>query len=154
VDLVTKRGIFTQQEFLARQEIHLEAYNKLINIEARTMVDMVMHQILPAAIRYSAELAGSANQKRDAFGNRVKAFAEQSICSRLSEKCDSLYEKAEKLYADLKAVPACDNQTAADYYNDVIVPGMEAVRKDADFLEKLTPKCDWPYPIYSDLLFY
>ena len=154
VDLVTKRGIFTQQEFLARQEIHLEAYNKLINIEARTMVDMVMHQILPAAIRYSAELAGSANQKRDAFGNRVKAFAEQSICSRLSEKCDSLYEKAEKLYADLKAVPTCDNQTAADYYNDVIVPGMEAVRKDADFLEKLTPKCDWPYPIYSDLLFY
>ena len=154
VDLVTKRGIFTQQEFLARQEIHLEAYNKLINIEARTMVDMVMHQILPAAIRYSAELAGSANQKRDAFGNRVKAFAEQSICSRLSEKCDSLYEKAEKLYADLKAVPTCDNQTAADYYNDVIVSGMEAVRKDADFLEKLTPKCDWPYPIYSDLLFY
>ena len=128
--------------------------NKLINIEARTMVDMVMHQILPAAIRYSAELAGSANQKRDAFGNRVKALAEQSISSRLSEKCDSLYEKTEKLYSDLKAVPTCDSQTAADYYNDVIVPGMQAVRKDADFLEKLTPKRDWPYPIYSDLLFY
>ncbi len=154
VALVTKRGIFTKQEFLARHEIHLEAYNKLINIEARTMVDMVMHQILPAAIRYSAELAGSANQKRDAFGNRVKALAEQSISGRLSEKCDSLYEKTEKLYSDLKAVPTCDSQTAADYYNDVIVPGMQAVRKDADFLEKLTPKRDWPYPIYSDLLFY
>ena len=154
VELVTKRGIFTRQEFLARHEIHLEAYNKLINIEARTMVDMVMHQILPAAIRYSTELAAGVNQKRDAFGNRVKALAEQSISSRLSERCDSLYEKAEKLYKDLKAVPTDNSQTAADYYNDVIVPGMKAVRKDADFLEKLTPKSDWPYPIYSDLLFY
>ncbi len=154
IALVTKRGIFTRQEFLARHEIHLEAYNKLINIEARTMVDMVMHQILPAAIRYSSELAGSVNQKRDAFGSRVKALAEESIASRLSARCDSLYEKAEKLYKDLKSVPAEDSQRAADYYNDVIVPGMTALRKDADFLEKLTPKCDWPYPIYSDLLFY
>ena len=154
IELVTKRGIFTEQEFRARQEIHLESYNKLINIEARTMVDMVMHQILPAAIRYSAELAAGVNQKQTAFGSRVKALAEQSISSRLSERCDALYEHTEKLYTDLKAVPDCGNQEAADYYGDVIVPGMELVRKDADFLEKLTPKADWPYPIYSDLLFY
>ena len=154
IELVTKRGIFTEQEFRARQEIHLESYNKIINIEARTMVDMVMHQILPAAIRYSAELAAGINQKQNAFGSRVKAFAEQSISSRLSERCDALYEHTEKLYADLKSVPETGSQEAADYYNDVIVPGMETVRKDADFLEKLTPKTDWPYPIYSDLLFY
>ena len=154
IELVTKRGIFTEQEFRARQEIHLESYNKLINIEARTMVDMVMHQILPSAIRYSAELAAGVNQKQTAFGSRVKALAEQSISSRLSERCDALYEHTEKLYTDLKAVPDCGNQEAADYYGDVIVPGMELVRKDADFLEKLTPKADWPYPIYSDLLFY
>ena len=113
-----------------------------------------MHQILPAAIRYSCELAAGVNQKRDAFGNRVKALAEESISSRLSEKCDSLYEKAEKLYTNLKAVPTGDSQAAADYYSTLIVPAMEALRKDADFLEKLTPKSDWPYPIYSDLLFY
>ena len=154
IELVTKRGIFTEQEFRARQEIHLESYNKIINIEARTMVDMVMHQILPAAIRYSAELAAGINQKQTAFGSRVKALAEQSISSRLSERCDSLYENTEKLYTDLKSVPDSGSQEAADYYNDVIVPGMERVRKDADFLEKLTPKADWPYPIYSDLLFY
>ena len=154
IELVTKRKIFTEQEFRARQEIYLGAYNKMINIEARTMVDMVMHQILPAAIRYSAELASSVNQKQSAFGSRVKALAEQSISCRLSERCDALYEHAEKLYSDLKSVPESGSQEAADYYNDVIVPDMESVRKDADFLEKLTPKADWPYPIYSDLLFY
>ncbi len=152
IDLVTRHGIFTESEFRARYEIHLQTYNKLINIEARTMVDMVMHQILPAAMTYSSDLAQSVNRKRSASA-AIKAVAETSLVQRISERCDSLYEKTEGLYAQLKQVPA-DSAEAAQYYCDVIVPGMQAVRKDADFLEKLTAKSYWPYPTYSDLLFY
>ena len=153
IELVTKHGIFTESEFRARYEIHLEAYNKLINIEARTMVDMVMHQILPAALGYSSDLAASINRKRDALDGKVKALSEVSLMSRISERCDSLYEKSEKLYADLKNIPY-DSDRAAEYYCDVIVPDMQDVRNDADFLEKLTAKCYWPYPTYSDILYY
>ena len=154
IDLVTKRGIYTEAEFRARYEIHLETYNKLINIEARTMVDMIIHQILPAAIKYSSDLACGINQKRQAFGNTVKALVETSLAERISNCCDRLYESAEQLHRDLKSVPRGCNQESADYYCDVIVPGMERIRKDADLLEKLTPKSYWPYPIYSDMLFY
>ena len=153
IDLVTKHGIYTESEFRARYEIHLEAYNKIIRIEARTMVDMVMHEILPAALRYSSDLATSINQKRSALGKNVKAMVESSLTARISECCDRLYENSEKLYQDLKHVPA-ENKAAADYYNDVIVPGMRTVRKDADTLEKLTAKSYWPYPLYSDILYY
>ena len=153
IDLVTKHGVYTEPEFRARYEIHLETFNKLINIEARTMVDMVMHQILPAALSYSSDLAAGINRKRDAMGNEIRAIAESSLTKRLSERCDALYEKTEQLYANLKLVPT-DSKEAADYYSDTIIPGMEAVRKDADFLEKLTAKSYWPYPLYSDLLFY
>ena len=153
IDLVTKHGIFTEHEFRARHEIHLQSYNKLINIEAKTMVDMVIHQILPAAMRYSSDLAAGVNNKREAFGSDVKALVESSLTKRISDTCDALYEKTEKLYADLKLVPS-QSAEAADYYCDVIVPGMQAVRKDADLLEKLTAKSYWPYPLYSDLLFY
>ncbi|MBO5837561.1 MAG: glutamine synthetase III, partial [Oscillospiraceae bacterium] len=135
IDLVTRHGIFTESEFRARYEIHLESYNKLIRIEARTMVDMIMHQILPAAIGYSSELAESVNRKRASSG--ITAVVESSLVERISRCCDDLYAKSEKLYADLKAVPA-ENKCAADYYCDVIVPQMEAVRKNADLLEKLT----------------
>ena len=31
---------------------------------------------------------------------------------------------------------------------------MNAVRKEADVLEAMTDKGYWPYPTYSDLLFY
>jgi glutamine synthetase len=151
VELVTKHGIFTEAEFRARYEIHLEAYSKLINIEARTMVDMVMHQILPAALRYSSDLADSVNRKNAATGH--KPLTELSLVTRISESCDRLYEASEQLYAKLKKVPQ-GNECAANYYSEVIVSAMQAVRKEADFLEKLTAKSYWPYPTYSDLLFY
>ena len=153
VDLVTKHGIFTESEFHARYEIHLDSYNKLINIEARTMVDMVMHQILPAALQYSSDLANSVNQKRQACNGAIKAIAETTIAKRISDRCDLLYEQSEKLYADLKAVPT-NNKAASEYYCDVIVPGMNAIRKSADFLEKLTAASYWPYPTYSEMLYY
>ena len=150
IDLVTKRGIYTEAEFMARYNIHVQSYNKLINIEARTMVDMVMHQILPAAMQYSSVLAESVARKKK-IG--IKAEAEQSLTSRITEACCRLYEQTEGLYRDLKAVPA-DSVAAMAYYNDTIVADMANVRKDADFLEKLTAKTYWPYPTYSDLLFY
>ena len=153
IDLVTKHGIYTEHEFHARYEIYMEAYNKMINIEARTMVDMVMHQILPAALRYSSDLSDSIIRKREATGGAVAAKTEVSLVSRISERIDSLYEKIEQLYQLLKKVPA-ETDLAMAYYSDVIVPGMVDIRKDADFLEKLTAKSYWPYPTYSDILFY
>ena len=153
IDLVTSHGIYTEQEFLARYEIHLQTYNKHINIEARTMVDMVMHQIIPAAIAYSSELADSVNRKRTASGGSMPVKCENSLVQRISCRCDSLYENTEALYAKLKEVPT-DSREAMEYYSNVIIPAMQAVRKDADFLEKLTATSHWPYPTYSDLLFY
>ncbi len=153
IALVTKHGIFTKAEFFARYEIHLQSYNKLINIEARTMVDMVMHQILPAAMAYSSDLAESINRKLQATGGAIKAGVEASLVEKISGVCDRLYENSEKLSADLGSVPQ-NSKDAADYYSEVIVADMQAVREDADILETLTAKSYWPYPTYSDLLFY
>ena len=152
LDLVTKRGIFSESEFKARHEIHLEAYNKLINIEARTTVDMVMHQILPAAMQYASDLAEGINRKRSVYA-KISAKAESELVAKLSDTCDSLYEYTQKLSADIKAVPA-DSEAASHYYCNNIIPLMSKVRNDADILESITAKAYWPYPTYSDMLFY
>ncbi len=151
IRLVTQHGIFTEAEFKARHDIHLETYCKLINIEARTSVDMVMQQILPAALRYSSDLAKAIQRKKEV---RVNAKAEKQLLSRLSQHTDALYETCETLREDLGRVPSCDNQCAANYFHDVIVKDMAAVRSHADALEQLTDKSYWPYPTYSDILFY
>ena len=151
IALVTKHGIYTEAEYRARYEIHLEAYCKLINIEARTSVDMVMQQILPAALHYSSDLANAVGRKA-AIG--ISAAAEKDLLSRLSCYTDCVYQKCEKLRNDLNCVPYSSNQSAADYFQSTIVADMADLRADADALEQLTDKRYWPYPTYSDILFY
>jgi glutamine synthetase len=57
------------------------------------------------------------------------------------------------LQEKLNHIPA-DSLTAAQYYSEEVTPAMTELRKDADILEELTDKTCWPYPTYSDLLFY
>ena len=150
IELVTKHRIFTEAEFRARCEIQLQTYIKTINIEALTAIDMIRHQILPAALRYSEQLTrGILNKKELSMTCR----AERNLVRRLGDACDKLYDYCELLCGDLKKVPA-DTRKAAEYYGSVIVSDMAKAREQADILESLTDKSLWPYPTYSDLLFY
>jgi glutamine synthetase len=150
VDLVTRRGIFSKAEYLARYEIHLEDYRKRVNIEAKTTVDMAMRQIFPTVSRYCADLAAQLTAKQD-VGCSCKA--EKAQIAKLSALTDELYERCEALQEALKDIPACSID-AANYFSHTIVPLTDAVRQTADALELLTDKSYWPFPTYADLLFY
>ena len=150
IELVTKRGIFTEAEFHARYEIYLQAYCKVVGIEARTVADMVTQQILPAAMQYTDFLCGAVARKT-AVGAVCKA--EKDLVAKLSAATDALYEKTVQLKASLSKVPG-SSEEASHYYRNTIVSAMEAIRCDADLLEQLTDKRYWPYPTYADLLFY
>ncbi len=150
IDLVTRHGIFTEAEIRARYAIHLEAYNKMEAIEARTMLDMALHQILPAALHYSRDLC-EAVQTKQRIG--VSCQAETGLIGKLSGHTDALYATIEKLQKALAEVPENVEQTSV-YYHSAVIPIMQEMRKAADALETLTDKRYWPYPTYSDLLFY
>ena len=111
---------------------------------------MTLHQILPAAMRYSSDLAQSALRKQELS---IAAKTEKDLVKRISACSDSLYVKCEDLANALKHIPSSDEE-AVLYCWEALVSGMEAIRKDADLLEKLTDKSYWPYPIYSDILYY
>ena len=150
IELVTKHGIYSEAEFRARHEIYLEAYAKIINIEARTTVDMAMQQIFPAVSGYSARLAKSMLSKKE-LG--ISSGAEGEILRALSAGLDDLYASCQNLQKDLAKVPG-GHLAAADYYHEVIVQDMSRVREAADQLETVTDKSCWPFPTYSDILFY
>ena len=150
IELVTSHGIFTETEFRARHAIHVESYNKVVNIEGKTMVDMALHQILPAALRYTHELCDTVKAKKD-LGASCKA--ESTLIHQLSENTDALYDCVEDLRNALDSVPE-GAENASMHYRNCVVPAMNTLRIHADILESLTDKSYWPYPIYSDLLFY
>ena len=150
IDLVVRHGIFNETEFRARHAIHLESYRKIVNIEARTMVDMVMHQILPAASAYCKALCDAAAAKKE-FGAPCRS--ELELIGRLSQQQDALYDRTEQLKRELDSIPSEPAQ-AAKYCREVVITSMNAIRASADCLEELTAKSYWPFPTYSDLLFY
>ena len=150
IDLVTKRRIFSEEEFRARYDIHMESYRKLVNIEGRTAVDMILHQILPAALSYTKSLCEGVGIKKQIGASHD---AESALITALSEKTDSLYKKCMTLQDTLNNIPDSLEESVS-YCRDKIVTAMESIRADADALEQLTDKTYWPYPTYSDFLFY
>ena len=149
VDLFVKHGIYTKEEIQARYEIHVENYVNVLSIEAKTMIDMIQHDILPAVSSYAAELCRRAVDKK-ALG--VSCGYETATAKELSCVTDELMEACAALDKDLSARPACLEE-AMRYSHDVIVPAMEKARAAADQLESITASESWPFPVYSQLLF-
>ena len=150
VDLFVKHGIYTKEEIEARAEIHIENYTTVLTIEAKTMADMIRHQILPAVSDYADQLCQRAYHK-DAIG--VPHQYETSTAMQIGTLTDALQADCAKLEADLAAIPAGSIE-AMNYCHEVLIPDMAEARKAADQLETLTASKSWPFPVYSDLLFY
>ena len=150
IDLVTKRGIFSESEFRARYDIHTETYCKIMRIEAQTCADMAIRQILPAVSSYAGDLCERIARKDKLC---IPCKAETALAVKLSSGIDALYSACEKLKNDIAAVPASIEEAAA-YYHTVISGDMAEVRKEADSLELITDNSYWPFPTYSDILFY
>ncbi len=149
VELFVKHGIYTREEIEARAEIHIENYSTVLTIEAKTMVDMIRHQILPAVSGYADQLCQRASHK-DAL--HVSCRYESDTAAQIGALTDALLAACDKLEQDLAAVPA-DSAKAMRYCHDILIPGMADARAAADHLEALTASDCWPFPTYSDLLF-
>ena len=151
IKMFQKHGVLTETELRSRYEIQLENYYKQINIEALTMIDMVVKDILPAAASYTKDLATAAARKKD-LG--VGAGFETALLKKLSALADELYSDTEKLEeADNSAPQSGDSLETARYYRSTVFALMEETRRPADEIESLVGSAYWPYPTYGELLF-
>ena len=64
IELFTKHSVFTKEEIYSRYEILLENYVKTINIESKTLQEMLTKDFIPAVNGYAAEVAVNANEKK------------------------------------------------------------------------------------------
>ena len=149
VDLFVKHGIYTKEEMVARAEIHIENYSAVISIEANTMIDMIRHDILPAVSEFTDELCQRAFHKESM---NVSCKYDLSTARELGRLTDALMSACDKLEKDMGKKPA-ETMDAMVYCHDVIIPDMKKAREIADELETITAAKNWPFPVYSELLF-
>ena len=91
--------------------------------------------------------------KGASMGLGIAGSFETELASKIATLSSLLYTDAEKLKAGLGDVVKTSAQAEADYYHDVILKDMGALREAGDELEKLMGGKYLPYPTYSDLLF-
>ena len=149
IRLFTDHAIYTREEVHARYNIHVENYTATIEIEARTMIDMLRKDILPAVSEYGTSLCRGL-EKRSRLG--LPSKYEENNARNNCMLSDCLHDACIKLEKDLREVPA-DPEAAMHFCHDVIVPDMNECRSFADELETITERTAWPFPTYSDLLF-
>ena len=152
-DMLMAHEVFTESELTSRCEIMLENYNKTVNIEAHTMVDMVRKNYLPAIEQYLYSLAQTTSLMKSVSSN-VKCNYEISTMERLSELTDYILERVtdlEKALEDLKDYD--DVIKASEFIRDDLIPKMEHLRKHVDEAEMLTSEESWPFPSYGKILF-
>ncbi len=152
VKLFTENKVFSESELRARHEIHLERYVKVLNIEARTVADMVRTAILPSSAKYIRELAETVGAA-DAFGGGSLSFEKETLISLkgLSDKAYSLLKKLEEANATVGELST--SRERAEAYRDSVLPIMEDMRAAVDSMEILMPTSMWPYPTYGKILF-
>jgi len=152
VALFTRHHVFTEAELQSRYEILMESYSKTLNIEALTMVDMVMSDICPACITYQNELAGLLAVKTT-YG-RYDTSLEEYLLHQISLLTGSLLSILDFLESSLeKANAKRDILAQARYYRDKVLPAMTELRNIVDELETLVAGKYWPFPSYAELLY-
>ncbi|MFZ5799406.1 MAG: glutamine synthetase III [Thermodesulfobacteriota bacterium] len=148
IKLFEKYKVLTKEELHSRYDIYVEQYSKHINIEAQAALQMVKRQYIPAAIRFTSELGGSIA----AVGKG--ATVQKALLEEVSALLESAAQNVKKLEGEIvkaQAITSVEKQAAA--FRDKVFTTMQALRKDIDALEGITPRDLWPVPTYSDLLF-
>ncbi|MBP3587661.1 MAG: glutamine synthetase III [Clostridia bacterium] len=153
ITLMTRHGIFTEGEMLARHEIHMENYCKVIRIEALTLVDIIQRQLLNAASQYSSDLCSTILTKRAALPG-VACRGEEALAESICHLNNDLLEGCADLKTAVNTVPkGLTGEALVNYYHDEVFARMQKVRAIIDHLETLVAADYWPVPTYYDLLF-
>ena len=153
MQMLIRQKVYTETELRSRYEIMLENYCKTIEIEARTMSEMVSKEILPAVEKYAASVADAAAKKL-ALVPGLGCSYEKHLVQKLSALVEQIEKGGAELDETLAALSTVTETTGlAEEIRDQLLPKMAELRAAADEAEVLTAKEFWPFPTYGELLF-
>ncbi len=154
IDLFGEFNVLSEVEVRSRYEVKLEKYNKLLNIEARTMKRMVRRFFLPAINSFAADVAKDIAQVKAALPSADQSFQEKKLqtvvdgTKRVEEALDALNT------AHLANVEIADQQERANDNAHHVLPLMDELRAAIDAMEIVVDDNHWPVPTYNEILFY
>jgi len=152
IKVFEKQAVLSRQELHSRYEILLEQYCKVINIEAKTMIDLANRLILPAASKFVGDLAGSVSIVKSAVPG-ADTYAQEEVVKEVSTVLKSFKENTMALEKVAGEAATMEGYDAGVYYRDSVFQAMTDLRINGDKLESLVDADLWPLPTYAEMLF-
>jgi glutamine synthetase len=150
VELLSKYRVYSERELQSRFNILCEGYVKTVNVEARLTSLMARTMILPAALRYQTQVAGSVMAVKSAG---VDNAAQADLLKSLTAAITAFQKATADLDHALEHHAEGDAYGHAKYARDKVLSAMTAVRTTGDKLETMVADDLWPLPSYREMLF-
>ena len=154
IKLFEKYNVLTPVELRSRYNIRMERYIKQLDIEAKTLVEMVSASVIPAAIRYQKELATSLDELFDILGKDAEAGEQKELLATVASLINNILKNVKELKKRLEHAHSIeDEEDSACYFCYEIKTLMEKMREDVDELEGYIDDSIWPLPRFWEMLF-
>jgi len=152
-ELYGKSGVMNKVELDAYYNVQLHGYVTKLDIEAKSLEELINTFVVPAAMRYQKELADNVASLRS-IDMVQGAKMQMELLRRVSADIEAIHIGLKKMNdAYEKAHSAGSIRAEAEIFCHEVKPEMEAIREAADDLEGVIDDQYWPLVKYRELLF-
>ncbi|HUH34687.1 MAG TPA: glutamine synthetase III [Moheibacter sp.] len=157
MDLFIDNAVLSQVEIEARNELKLNKYCALIDIEAQVLADLARNHIIPTAILYQNKLIRNVQGLKEIFeADEFQQLAKEQmdLIRRISEGITGIKVSVDELLEQMNRSKAILNsQEMANTYANEVKPIFDTLRTYVDELEMMVDDEIWPLVKYRELLF-
>jgi glutamine synthetase len=159
IDMFERHGVFSKVELQARYIIWLEIYEKMLDIEAKCLTDIVNTQILPSAYEYQTDVAAGLEMLKEIADSKTANLVDGAVADRVeffqNLTADIYYirKNLKEMQEMLHKAHSMELETRTAFFFNDLKAAMAHVRKHVDALEVSMPDSSWNLPKYREMLF-
>ncbi len=157
VNMFRRTGVLTEAELRSRCEVKWDIYAMKLQIESRTLGDLVINHVLPAARRYQSLILENIVKMHKVFpAAQADQLTEQdkALVERIAENINAISLHVDEMkQLRQEASKEQDTRNRAIIFHDKIVPLMEDIRHHVSALEMIVDDELWTLPKYREMLF-
>jgi glutamine synthetase len=152
-EFFSKSAVMSESELEAFHNVQLHAYCTKLDIEAKTLIEMLHSMVMPAVLRYQTELADNIAALRALDMDDAAAYQKDKMRSIVTN-IQTIKTGLETMQGSLdKAHHADGIREEANILCHEVKPQMDIIRTAVDELEGLVDDQYWPLVKYRELLF-
>jgi glutamine synthetase len=149
-----KQGVFSKKELHAYQEVQFHNYATKLQIESRTLGEMVANLILPAAVSYQKKIADNLISLKAIGLEESEYSAQLEVVKTLSANINGAANGVKAMTLARRAANTLESiEAQAEAYCETVKPIMDDIRTYCDRLEYLVEDAIWPLPKYREMFY-